>query len=447
MNIIPTVAIVGRPNVGKSSIFNRFTRERIAVVADEPGTTRDRVTAFVSHEERTIAIVDTGGLVLGSDDRIVSAIREQVQTAVVDADLLLFVVDVMSGIVPADEEVAAALRTSGKPVVLLANKVDNVRRERLTPEFYQLGMGEPLPISAHHDIGFGDLWSELLDGLPEPEEPPDLPEGAIPVAIVGRPNVGKSSLVNAILGVDRVVVDPVPGTTRDAIDTPFDYEDQSFVLIDTAGMRRRGHITPGVEKFSVARAMQAIERADVAALVVDATEYLTAQDLHVAGYIQDAWKGMVLVINKWDLAEDEDLERREVEARLRSRLKFFPKMPIVFTSALEHRGMTAVLDAVTKIWVQRNKRVSTSNVNRVLIDALAAHPPPSARKRRLQVYYGTQAEVNPPTFVFFTNDPSLVHFSYRRYLENMIRHNFGYEGTAIRIVFRGRNEGQEAQAS
>jgi GTP-binding protein len=447
VGIIPAVAIVGRPNVGKSSMFNRFTRERIAVVADEPGTTRDRVTAFVTHDDRALAITDTGGLVLGSDERMVVAIREQVESAVLDADLLLFVVDVTSGILPADEEVAAAIRVSGKPVVLVANKADNFRRERLTVEFYGLGMGEPFPISAHHDMGFDELWIAVMDGLPEPEAPPELPEGAIPVAIVGRPNVGKSSLVNAILGEDRVVVDSVPGTTRDAVDTPFEYAGQSFVLIDTAGMRRRGHITPGVERFSVSRAMQAIERADMAALVVDATEYITAQDLHVAGYVQDAFKGMVLVVNKWDLADEQNLERLEVEGRLRRRLKFFPNMPIVFTSALEGKGVTAVLDAVTRIWTERNKRIATSRVNRALIDAIAAHPPPAARRRRLQIYYATQAEVNPPTFVFFTNDPSLVHFSYRRYLENVMRKNFGFHGTAIRIVFRGRNEMAEARAS
>ena len=446
MGIVPTVAIVGRPNVGKSSIFNRFAKERIAVVADEPGTTRDRVTAYVTHEERTLTVIDTGGLVLGSDDRMVAAIREQVENAVVDADVLLFVVDVMSGIVPADEEVAASLRTSGKPVILVANKVDNFRRERLTTEFYRLGMGEPIAISAHHDLGFDDIWQVLRDRLPEPETPPALPDSAVPVAIVGRPNVGKSSLINAILGEDRVVVDAVPGTTRDAVDTVFNYDSRSFVLIDTAGMRRRGHIVPGVEKFSVARAMQAIDRADVAALVVDATEYLTAQDLHVAGFAQDAFKGMVLVVNKWDLAEEAKLDRREVEGELRGRLKFFPNMPIVFTSALERRGVTAVLDAVTRIWEERNRRVSTSRVNRALIDALAAHPPPAARQRRLQVYYGTQADVNPPTFVFFTNDPTLVHFSYRRYLENVMRRSFGFHGTAIRMVFRGRNELKEAEA-
>ncbi len=447
MGMVPTVAIVGRPNVGKSSIFNRFARERIAVVADEPGTTRDRVTAYITHGERTLAVVDTGGLVLGSEDRIVTAIREQVENAVVEADVLLFVVDVMSGIVPADEEVAASLRRSGKPVILVANKADNFRRERLTPEFYRMGIGEPIAISAHHDLGFDEVWQALLGGLPEPDVPPALPEGAIPVAIVGRPNVGKSSLVNAILGEDRVVVDAEPGTTRDAVDTMFDYDGKPFVLIDTAGMRRRGHIVPGVERFSVTRAMQAIERADVAALVVDATEYVTAQDLHVAGFVQDAFKGMVLVVNKWDLADEEKLDRREVEEHLRSRLKFFPNLPIVFTSALEGRGVIAVLDAVARIWEERNRRVSTSKVNRALIDALAAHPPPAARRRRLQVYYGTQADVNPPTFVFFANDPTLVHFSYRRYLENVMRRSFGFHGTTIKMVFRGRNELQEAEAS
>ena len=267
------------------------------------------------------------------------------------------------------------------------------------------------------------------------------------MAIVGRPNVGKSSLVNAILGERRVLVDSVPGTTRDTIDTPFSFGGRDFVLIDTAGIRRRGHIVPGVERFSVGRAMQAIERADVAVLVVDATQYITAQDLHVAGYVQEAYKGVVLVVNKWDLAQEDKLERTAVEAVIRRRLKFFPSMPIVFTSALQGAGMAAVLEAVASVADERNIRVSTSRVNRVLIEALAAHPPPTARRRRLQIYYGTQAEVNPPTFVFFTNDPTLIHFSYRRYLENVLRQNFGFNGTAIRLVFRGREEGQDEKAS
>ena len=436
---IPTVAIVGRPNVGKSSLFNRMVAERIAIVADEPGTTRDRVTAFVTRDERTLAIIDTGGLVLGEEKGMVGAIRDQVAIAVAEADVLCFVVDVNAGLLPADEEVAGQLRREGKPVVLIANKADNRARERLAAEFYELGIGEPIIVSAQHGRGMNELWGGIIEALPEPEELPPVPEGAIPVAIVGRPNVGKSSLVNAILGQERAMVQDEPGTTRDAIDTLLEYEENSYLLIDTAGMRRRGHIERGVERFSVARAMQAIERADVAVLVVDATEYLTAQDLHVAGYVQQAYKGLVLVINKWDLAQEEEIDRAEVEQIIRGRLKFFPSMPILFTSALRGRGVQAVLDAVALIQLGRMTRVTTGQLNRALIDALAEHPPPSSGRRRLQIYYVTQAEVNPPTFVFFANDPSLIHFSYRRYLENVLRRRFGFNGTAIRLIFRGRN--------
>ena len=440
---IPTVAIVGRPNVGKSSLFNRMVAERIAIVADEPGTTRDRVTAFLTRDERTFAIIDTGGLVLGEEEGMVGAIRDQVSIAVKEADVLCFVVDVNAGLLPADEEVAELLRRESKPVVLIANKADNRDRERMAAEFYQLGIGEPITVSAQHGRGMNELWDGILEALPEPEELPPVPQGAIPVAIVGRPNVGKSSLLNAILGQDRAMVHDAPGTTRDAIDTLLDYEGSPYLLIDTAGMRRRGHIERGVERFSVVRAMQAIERADVAVLVVDATEYLTAQDLHVAGYVQQAYKGLVLVINKWDLAQEEEIDRAEVEQIIRGRLKFFPSMPILFTSALRGRGVRAVLDAVALIQIGRMTRVTTAQLNRALIDALAEHPPPSSGRRRLQIYYATQAEVNPPTFVFFANDPALIHFSYRRYLENVLRRRFGFNGTAIRLIFRGRNSERE----
>ena len=442
-----TVAIVGRPNVGKSSLFNRLVRERIAIVADEPGTTRDRVTAYLTRDDRTFVLIDTGGLVLDSNDTMVRAIREQVRIAVQEADVLLFVVDVNAGPVPADQEVAALLRTSGKPVLLVANKADTNARARLASDLYALGMGDPLPVSAQHARGIEEMWDAVMAALPPQEELPELPEGAIPVAIVGRPNVGKSSLVNAVLGEQRVVVSETPGTTRDAIDTLFQYGAQPFVLIDTAGIRRRGHVAPGVEQFSVGRALQAISRADVAVLVVDATEYITAQDLHVAGYVQKAVKGLVLVINKWDLTQEDQIDRAEVERLVRRRLKFFPEMPILFTSAREGRGVLAIFDAIKRIHTERMRRISTGQVNRALIDALAAHPPPTSGRRRLQIYYGTQAEVNPPTFVFFANDASLVHFSYRRYLENAMRKKFGFQGTAIRMVFRNRSERGEARAS
>ncbi len=440
---LPAVAIVGRPNVGKSSLFNRMVAERIAIVADEPGTTRDRVTAYVTHDEHTLALIDTGGLILGEEQGMTRAIRDEVAVALSEADVLVFVVDVNAGLLPGDEEVADLLRRVSKPVVLIANKADNIQRERLAPEFYEIGLGDPIVVSAHHGRGIAELWDGIMAALPTVEEPPPVPQGAIPVAIVGRPNVGKSSLVNSILGQERAMVRDEPGTTRDAIDTLFEYENRTYLLIDTAGVRRRGHIERGVERFSVARAMQAIDRADVAVLVVDATEYLTAQDLHVAGFVQQAYKGLALVINKWDLAEDDEIDRQEVEMLVRARLKFFPSMPILFTSALHGRGVRAVLDAVARIQMERMTRVTTAQLNRALLDALAQHPPPASGRRRLQIYYATQAEVNPPTFVFFTNDPSLVHFSYRRYLENVLRRRFGFAGTSIRLIFRGRARDDE----
>ena len=440
---LPAVAIVGRPNVGKSSLFNRMVAERIAIVADEPGTTRDRVTAYVTRDDRTLALIDTGGLILGEEQGMVGAIREQVSVALSEADVLVFVVDVNAGLLPADEEVADLLRRVSKPIVLIANKADNMQRERLAAEFYEIGMGDPVIVSAQHGRGMNELWDSIMAALPEPEAPPPIPEGAIPVAIVGRPNVGKSSLLNSILGQERAMVRDEPGTTRDAIDTLFEYENRKYLLIDTAGMRRRGHIERGVERFSVARAMQAIERADVAVLVVDATEYLTAQDLHVAGFVQQAHKGLALVINKWDLAQEEEIDRAEVEQIIRGRLKFFPSMPILFTSALRGRGVRAVLDVVAQIQMERMTRVTTAQLNRALIDALAEHPPPSSGRRRLQIYYATQAEVNPPTFVFFANYPTLIHFSYRRYLENVLRRKFGFEGTSIRLIFRGRDHNRD----
>lgn len=440
---LPAVAIVGRPNVGKSSLFNRMVAERIAIVADEPGTTRDRVTAYVTRDDRTLALIDTGGLILGDEQGMIGAIRDQVAVALGEADVLLFVVDVDAGLLPADEEVADLLRRVAKPVVLIANKADNIQRERLAAEFYELGIGDPIIVSAHHGRGLNELWDGIMAALPNVEDPPPAPQGSIPVAIVGRPNVGKSSLVNAILGQERAMVQDEPGTTRDALDTLFEYENRKYLLIDTAGVRRRGHIERGVEKFSVARAMQAIERADVAVLVVDATEYLTAQDLHVAGFVQQAYKGLALVINKWDLAQEDEIDRQEVEMLVRARLKFFPSMPILFTSALRGRGVRAVLDAVARIQMERMTRVTTAQLNRALLDALASHPPPASGRRRLQIYYGTQPEVNPPTFVFFCNDPTLVHFSYRRYLENVLRRRFGFEGTSIRLIFRGRSRDEE----
>ena len=438
-----TVAIVGRPNVGKSSLFNRLLDKRVAIVADEPGTTRDRVTGFMEHEEETAILIDTGGLELGSQNEINQSIQKQVQSAIEEADAFIFVVDVTAGIVPLDEEIANILRIVNKPVVLAANKSDNMKRESMATEFYRLAMGDPYTISAQHRRGIPEMLDQVFSLLPSEKEPPPPEEGTLPIAIVGRPNVGKSSIVNAILGESRTLVSPIPGTTRDAIDTSFQYGDDEYILIDTAGMRRKGHINPGVEKFSVVRAMQAIERAKIAVLVVDASQYLTAQDLHVAGYVQDAYKGLVLVINKWDLAKEEELDREEIEFIVRKKIPFFPNLPIIFTSALNGKGVMAIFDAVKSIHNERIKRISTGKLNRMLLDAVAAHPPATSGKQRLHIYYATQAEIDPPTFVFFTNNSKLVHFSYKRYLENRIRKSFGFDGTSIKTVFRSRSEQEE----
>ncbi len=312
-----TIAIVGRPNVGKSSLFNRLLDKRVAIVADEPGTTRDRVTGFVSRNEEKAILVDTGGISLQDGNQIDKGIRIQVNSAIQEADALMFVVDTNSGILPLDQQIANLLRSTNKPVLLVANKADNTKRESTIAEFYKLGMGAPHPVSALHRVGIAEMVDEIFSLLPDNPEYADYPEGSIPVAIVGRPNVGKSSLINSILGEDRSLVSEIPGTTRDAIDSEFQYGDRDFILIDTAGIRRKGHISPGVEKFSVSRALQAVERSKIAVLVVDAKEYLTAQDLHVAGYVQDAYKGLVLVINKWDLAQEEELDREEIESLIR----------------------------------------------------------------------------------------------------------------------------------
>ena len=440
---LPVVAIVGRPNVGKSSLFNRVLKRRVAIVADEPGTTRDRVAMEVEHRGRAFILVDTGGLEMDPETEMRLGIRGQVDAALREADVIVFLTDVTQGVVTADSEVAQLLRKTRKPVVLAVNKVDNRRREPAVLEFYELGIGDPIPVSAFHDDGVYELLDAIVRHLPPEEEQP-VTEGTIQVAIVGRPNVGKSMLVNAILGQERVVVSDVPGTTRDAIDIEMEYKGQPYVLIDTAGMRRRGHQEVGVEKFSVMRSISALQRADVAVLVVDVTEPLTAQDLHVAGFIKDAFKGLVVFLNKVDLIE-EAKETGEMEAWVRARLKFLLGFPVVFGSALQKKGVTEVLDAVKRVYDQRQRRVGPSQLNRLLAAAMGSHVPPSMHGRRLSIFYGTQAETNPPTFVIFVNDPTRVHFSYRRYLENTIRREFGYDGTPIRLIFRGR-AGEEEEA-
>jgi len=429
----PIVAIIGRQNVGKSTLLNRLAGKRVAIVEDQPGTTRDRIFASVSWQGVEFILVDTGGLELGAESTIAQGVRQQAEAAVSEADALIFLVDVIDGVVPADQEIADQLRQVSKPMVLVANKADNNRLEAEAVEFYQLGLGEPLPISAYHGRGTAALLDKVIALLPSPPPAEAEPE-IMKMAIVGRPNVGKSTLLNALLGGPRVLVDEAPGTTRDAIDTLLDFEGQSMLLIDTAGIRRRGRRGAGVERYSAIRALRAIDRADIALLILDATELVTAQDTHIAGYIQQAAKGIVLIVNKWDLAVNK--EPVEFTRYIKSQLKFVAYAPVVYVSAKLGRGVKKVIPEVLRVYQERFKRLATAEVNEVIQRAVKAHILPRVGAKQLKVRYATQAEVNPPTFVFFVNDTKLVHFSYQRYLENNLRRSFGFAGTPLRLVFK-----------
>jgi GTP-binding protein len=433
----PIVAIVGRQNVGKSSLLNRLAGKRIAITDGLPGTTRDRIMADVSLPGHEFTVVDTGGLELSPDSAVAHGVNEQVEAAITEADAIIFLVDVRDGLVPADREIADRLRKASKAVVLVANKADNAKYETGAVEFYELGLGEPLAISAYHGQGVAELLDRLSSLLPTPASPSVAPE-AVGVAIVGRPNVGKSTLLNAILGGERAIVDDVPGTTRDAIDTLVDFEGGSVLLIDTAGIKRRGRIKGGLGRYSAIRALRAIERADVALLVLDAAELVTAQDMHIAGYIQQAAKGVIIIVNKWDLVKSGSKE--EYSRYLKGQFRFVPYAPVMYTSAKLGWGVDKIMPQVRRIYRERLKRLSTAVVNGAVQQAVAAHSLPRKGNRQLKILYATQAEVNPPTFVFFVNYPQLMHFSYQRYLENRLRQSFGFEGTPIRFVFKTRGE-------
>ena len=462
----PLVAIVGRPNVGKSTFFNRMIGERVAIVEDLPGTTRDRIYGDTDWNGREFTLIDTGGLELGSDipigqiglngqpGDITKRVRAQAELAIEEADVIIFMVDAQAGITAADEEVAELLRRTRKPVILTANKSDNARLRQDVVEFYALGIGEPITISSTQGTGTGDLLDLIVDALPPEQEDLEGEEEDITrIAIVGRPNVGKSSLLNAILGFQRAIVSEVPGTTRDAIDIEFTYKDEKLVLIDTAGIRRRGRVGPGVEKYSVLRSSRAIDRCDVALLVIDASEGLAAQDTHIAGEIQEKAKGVVVIVNKWDLAQAQRREEREgqfphpddmIESAERYRkiiaedFKFIPYAPVVFTSAKTGYHVQSLLDTVLDIAEMRYLRIPTSRLNEVVHEAVRRHHPTVFKGKVMKIYYATQTQVNPPTFVFFVNDPQALHFSYERYLENQLRQTFSFKGTGIRLQFRSR---------
>ncbi|MSQ30663.1 MAG: ribosome biogenesis GTPase Der [Dehalococcoidia bacterium] len=436
----PLLAIVGRPNVGKSALFNRLTSANRALVEDLPGTTRDRIYGAFDWNGKQVRVVDTGGLGDGQGDPFGPAIRRGVEHALSEAQAVLFVVDAAAGPTAADYEIAEMLRRANQPVLLVANKTDTRAGQQNLLELYALGLGEPFAVSAIHGKGIGDLMDAIL-GLVEGAEIPEPGAERIRVAIIGRPNVGKSSLTNAILGQDRVVVSDVPGTTRDPIDTPFEFEGHSMVLIDTAGIRRKGKIERGVERHSVQRAEQAADRADVVLLIIDQTEPLTAQDTHIAGYALEHGKGIILVVNKWDLAEDRS-QRQQFAEQIDAQYQFMAWAPIQFTSAVTGEGIRDLLELVVHVAEVRQQRVPTSELNRAVHRAMAEHGPPTVRNQKLKVLYVTQAAVSPPTFVFFVNNPATVHFSYERFLENRIRAAFGFEGTTVRLVFRGRAEHQ-----
>jgi GTP-binding protein len=471
----PLVAIVGRPNVGKSTFFNRMLGERVAIVEDMPGTTRDRLYGDTDWNGREFTLIDTGGLELGTDipvgqvgltgqpGDIMKHVMGQAQLAIEEADVIVFLVDALSGITAADEEVAELLRRTKKPVILGANKADNAARRMDAVEFYSLGLGEPIVLSSLQGVGTGDLLDYVVEALPpaeevseEGEEGEEEEDERPRIAIVGRPNVGKSSLLNAILGAQRAIVSDVPGTTRDAIDMEVEFGERKLVLIDTAGIRRRGRVGPGVEKYSVLRSSRAIERSDVAVLVIDASEGLAAQDTHIAGEIQDGTKGVVVVVNKWDLAQEQRRAEREedevpdpndeIASAERYRriimegLKFIPYAPVIFASAKTGYHVQSLLETVLSIADMRYLRVPTARLNEVVQNAVRRHNPTVFRNKTVKIYYATQTRVNPPTFVFFVNDPEALHFSYERYLENQLRAAFGFKGTGIRLYFRARTK-------
>ena len=432
----PIVAIVGRPNVGKSTLFNRVVGKRLAITHEVPGTTRDRLYAEAQWRGVEFIVVDTGGLNLVSTDELMAQVRAQAQVAIAEADVVLLLVDAQDGLTAGDEEVAQVLHRSAKPVLVAANKADNRALREAAVEFYSLGLGEPYPISALHGTGTGDLLDKVVAAFPVEEEEEELE--AVKIAIVGRPNVGKSSLLNKILGQERSIVHEVPGTTRDAIDTQMEWEGQPVVLIDTAGIRRKGRIQRGVEKYSVLRALRAIDRADVVLLLIDAVEGVTAQDAHIAGYILEAAKSVVVVVNKWDLVEKDTYTMQAYLEHVRRALRFLDYVPVLFISALTGQRVDRVLPTALRVQEERLIRIPTAELNRILQEAIARHAPPSKAGKRLKFYYATQAAVDPPTFVFFVNDPRLVHFSYERYLENQLREHYSFLGTPLKFSFRKR---------
>ena len=428
----PIVAIVGRTNVGKSTLLNRLAGRQIAVVADLPGTTRDRVFAFVSWQGRELTVVDTGGWQAQPTTSLEQKVKQQVQAAIAQADVIIFLVDVKDGAIGADEEIADVLRAAKKPSILVVNKVDSAKQANQVADFYRLGMGEPVAISAHHNLGIDDLMNAMLACLPA--QPVSIVEPAeAKVAIVGRPNVGKSTLLNALLGQERAIVNECPGTTRDSLDAMIRWGDKEILLVDTAGIKRRGRVNAGVDYYSLLRALQAINRCDVALLLIDAGEFITAQDMHIAGYIIDAGKGVMLLVNKWDLIPRE--QRQIFKQGMERRLRFASYIPVIYISARLESGINEVLPQAWEVCQERQKQIRQAEVDELVKQVVRSYPPPRIGSRRLHVTRAYQDEAQPATFVLHVNDPKLVHFSYRRYLQNKLRQDFGFRGVPLKLIF------------
>lgn len=435
--MIPVVAIVGRPNVGKSTLFNRILGQRKAIVEDFPGVTRDRNYAEVKKYRIPFTLIDTGGFEPASEDRLLSQMREQSQLAIEDADLILFVMDMRDGLTPSDSEVAQMLRRVKKPVMFVINKVDGEKQEEGITEFYALGVDEIHTISAEHGRGVPDLIDDMLNLLPEvKQDDADVPETRI--AIIGRPNVGKSSLINRLLGEERVVANPVAGTTRDSVDTPFNYNKKRYVLIDTAGIRRKGKVSQTLEKYSVVQALKAMDRAHVVLMVIDAVEGVTEQDLKVGGYAHEKGRAVIIVVNKWDALEKDNASMGKFVEEIRVTFKYLYFAPILFVSALSGQRVSKIMAEVEKVDSEFNREVTTSALNKALADAVSKHQPPVFQGQRMKFFYATQTAVRPPSFLFFVNKAEGVHFSYERYLINQLRGAFGFEGAPIRLSFRDR---------
>lgn len=452
----PLVALVGRPNVGKSTLFNRIVGKRLAVVSEIAGTTRDRLYADSEWTGAAFTVVDTGGIEItqgwGTEplsedsEQFLPLIRKQAAIAIQDADVIVMVVDGKAGLTAADQEVAEILRQSKKPVVVAANKLESANALNNAFEFYELAVGEVFAISALHGTGTGDLLDAIVAAIPQVDIDEEEEDGSIKIAILGRPNVGKSTLLNKLVGEERVIVSPIAGTTRDAIDTKLTWYGQEFTLIDTAGIRRRGKIDPGIEKYSVLRAMKALQRADVALLLIDASMGVTSQDAHIAGMLSEESAGLVVLINKWDLVVKDTHTLPEFEAKVRQELNFLPYVPVLFISAQSGQRINKILPTVLEVNEARHMRLSTSQMNNFIRDAVAANPPPNHGGKQVRFYYVTQVGVAPPTFIFFVNNREWLHFSYERYLENRLREQFPFPGTPIRMVFRSRGEDTEKQS-